>query len=237
MRSKRLESRENGDRSMAAGRVRGCLFALTFVGLCLSASVSSSAARDTIRNVAYVEAVSGRVLASAAGSPSLLDVLDIIGEGTRLDLPANAELRICHYRLGKLVTLKGPVRASISAAGVTVEHGKAPSTAGEGCAEPVVSTLQGGLMTRNIALTATKVPLRPSIRVVNRGTKAIRRIALWDGKQQMLLATFDRKAARPVLDEGRSYLLVIEQSDGRELRMMLEASAETRTGPVIFVVP
>jgi hypothetical protein len=53
----------------------------------------------------------------------------------------------------------------------------------------------------------------------------------------MLLATFDRKAARPVLDEGRSYLLVIEQSDGRELRMMLEASAETRTGPVIFVVP
>jgi hypothetical protein len=222
---------------MLAGRVAVGVFSLSAIALSLAAGVSCSAARELARDVAYVEAVSGRVIASAAGSPALLDVLDIIGDRTRLDLPANAEVRICHYRLRKLVTLKGPLRASISAEGVTVEHGKAPNPSAEGCVEPVVSTLQGGLMTRNIAAAATKVPLRPSIRIVNRGTKTIRRAALWDGMQQKLLTTFDRKAARPMLDEGRSYLLVVEQSDGRELRMMLEASAETQTGPLIFVVP
>jgi hypothetical protein len=93
-------------------------------------------------------------------------------------------------------------------------------------------------MTRNIALATTKVPLRPRIKIVNRGNKGIRRIELWDDKQRTMLTTFDRKgAARPVLDDGRSYLLVVEQSDGRELKVMLEASAENRADPLIFVVP
>jgi hypothetical protein len=82
----------------------------------------------------------------------------------------------------------------------------------------------------------TDVPLRPSIKVVDRGTKAIRKIALWDDMQQTILATFDRKMARPLLDNGKSYLLVIEQSDGGELKMLLQAREATRTGPLIVVV-
>ena len=53
-----------------------------------------------------------------------------------------------------------------------------------------------------------------------------------------MLATFDRNVASPLLEEGKSYLLVVEQSDGSELKMLLQASASKpdrptdRRGPV-----
>ena len=137
----------------------------------------------------------------------------------------------------KFVTLSGPLRASISAVGVTAENGKAVNATAETCAVPVVSTFQGGFVSRNIAFFTTKVPLRPSIKVINSGSKSIRRIALWDSKHQTMLVTFDGQVARPIFDDGQSYLLVVEQRDGRELTMLLQASADTRTGPLIFVVP
>ncbi len=208
---------------------------LSAIGLGLGGGMSHSAAQGTASDVAYVEAVSGRVLASTQESPTLLDVLDVIGDRTRLDLPANSELRLCHYRMRKLVTLRGPLRASISAAGVTAESGKTIAASAEACAEPVVSTFQGGVVSRNIALTVTQVPLRPIIKVVNQGSKTIRQIALWDSVQQKVLATFERNTARPSLDEGQSYLLVVERGDGSELKMLLQASAGVHTGPLIVV--
>ena len=48
--------------------------------------------------------------------------------------------------------------------------------------------------------------------------------------------TFDRKAARPLLDDGRSYLLVVERNDGSELKIVLQASAVTRADPLIVVI-
>src|SRR5216684_3191669 len=140
---------------------------LSAIGLGPGGGMSHSAAQGTASDVAYVEAVSGRVLASTLESPTLLDVLDLIGDRTRLDLPANSELRLCHYRMRKLVMLKGPLRASISASGVTAESGNAISPSAESCAAPVISTFQGGIVSRTITLTTTKVPLRPSIKVVN----------------------------------------------------------------------
>ncbi len=208
---------------------------LSAIGLGPGGGMSHSAAQGTASDVAYVEAVSGRVLASTQESPTLLDVLDVIGDRTRLDLPANSELRLCHYRMRKLVTLRGPLRASISAAGVTAESGKTIAASAEACAEPVVSTFQGGVVSRNIALTVTQVPLRPIIKVVNQGSKTIRQIALWDSVQQKVLATFERNTARPSLDEGQSYLLVVERGDGSELKMLLQASAGVHTGPLIVV--
>jgi len=208
---------------------------LSAIGLGLGGGMSHSAAQGTASDVAYVEAVSGRVLASTQESPTLLDVLDVIGDRTRLDLPANSELRLCHYRMRKLVTLRGPLRASISAAGVTAESGKTIAASAEACAEPVVSTFQGGVVSRNIALTVTQVPLRPIIKVVNQGSKTIRQIALWDSVQQKVLATFERNTARPSLDEGQSYLLVVERGDGSELKMLLQASAGVHSGPLIVV--
>jgi hypothetical protein len=48
--------------------------------------------------------------------------------------------------------------------------------------------------------------------------------------------TFDRTAARPILDEGQSYLLVVERNDGSEVRVMLQPSASTQADPLILVV-
>jgi hypothetical protein len=221
---------------MAMGIIRAVVV-LSAMGLGAGNGISHSAAQGTTADVAHVEAVSGRVVASAQGTPTLLDVLDIIGDRTRLDLPANSELRLCHYRMRRLLTLKGPLRASISASGVIAENGNAIAASAESCAAPVVSTFQGGIVSRSTAFTTTNVPLRPTIKVVNHGTKTIRQIALWDGMQQKVRVTFERNTARPTLDDSQSYLLVVEQSDGSELKMILRASAATPPGPLIVVVP
>jgi hypothetical protein len=63
------------------------------IGLSLGIGQASGA------EVALVESVSGRVVAFAAGKPTLLDALDVVSEGTQLDLQANSELRICHYKM------------------------------------------------------------------------------------------------------------------------------------------
>jgi hypothetical protein len=220
---------------VAVGILKATLV-LSAIGLGVAGGISYSAAQGATTDVAYVEAVSGRVVASTDGKPVLLDVLDVIGDRTRLDLLANSELRICHFRTHKLLTLKGPLRATISASGVTAEGGKPVDTSAETCVTPVVSTFQGGIVSRTTAVTTTKVPLRPIIKVVNRGAKAIRKITLWDGTHQTVLATFDRNTARPILDDGKSYLLVVERSDGSELNTMLQASAAAETIPLIFVI-
>ena len=48
--------------------------------------------------VAIVEAVSGQVVIFAQGKPDLLANSDTIADGAQLDLKANSELRICHYK-------------------------------------------------------------------------------------------------------------------------------------------
>jgi hypothetical protein len=209
---------------------------LVAVGASPSAAQGAAAAQAAAKDVAYVETVRGRVVASAQGNPTLLDVLDIIGDQTRLDLQANSELRICHYGMRKIVRMKGPLQASISASGATAQNSKGIDTTSEACAEPVVSTVQGGFVTRSVNFTTANVPLRPKIKVVNRGSKPIRRVALWDNLQRTTLATFERDAASPTLDEGKSYLLVVEQDDGSELKMLLQASRANQTGPLIVVV-
>jgi hypothetical protein len=225
-----------GRNAPAAPTLKIAAVALSAMGLWLGISISRSAAQGAPSDVAYVEAVSGRVVASAQGSPALLDVLDIIGDRTRLDLQANSELRICHYGTRKFVNLKGPMRASVSAAGVTVENGNAVAASAEPCAAPVVSTFQGGIISRNIAFTTTDAPPRPAIKIVNRGTKTIRQISLLDAAQKKLPVAFERNMARPVLDEGQTYVLLVELGDGSELKMMLRAVAGARSGPLIVVV-
>jgi hypothetical protein len=99
-----------------------------------------------------VEEVSGRVIAFSQGKPALLGTLDTINDRTQLDLPANSEVRVCHYQAGKIVSLKGPLRATVSRDGVTVENsGKAALATVGPCATPRVSTVQGGIVTRGIS--------------------------------------------------------------------------------------
>jgi tetratricopeptide (TPR) repeat protein len=151
---------------MAVEIMKAALLASTLglgVGFGLGVGISRSAAQGIAMDVAYVEAVSGRVVASSQGKPTLLDVLDTIGDWTQLDLQANSELRICHYRTHKLLTLSGPLRALVSVSGVTAENGTAIDGQTETCAAPVVSTFQGGLVAR--ALTREQIakldPLPP----------------------------------------------------------------------------
>src|SRR6476619_900061 len=203
---------------------------------CMGAGPTRSATQEAAADVGYVEDVSGRVVAFSQGKPTLLDALDVISDRTRLDLQANSELRLCHYPTSKLVTLKGPLRVSISRDGVTVENSKVVVAATGSCVAPVVSTFQGGIVSRGTGVKTTNVPLQPNIKVVNRGAQPIRQIGLWDGDAQKLLLTFERDAARPMLDEGQSYLLVVERNDGSEFKMMLKASAVTRAEPLIVLL-
>lgn len=237
MRLQSPESCEFGAVSTAAQRRTSAAGIFIAASLGLAGSISPAAAQGRSPDVAYVEAVSGRVLATTQGRPAVLDVLDTVGDRTRLVLPANTELRICHYQMRRLVTLKGPLQASISASGVTADNGRPVNASAETCAEPVVSSFQGGLVSRTIGIKTAKVPLQPSIKVVNQGSGTIRRIALRDGSNEAVLQYFDRTPARPVLETGRSYLLVIERGDGSELKLMLQPSAETRNGPLLLVVP
>jgi hypothetical protein len=195
-------------------------------------------AQQAAADVAYVEDVSGRVVAFAQGKPILLNALDIISDRTRLDLQANSELRICHYPTRQFLILKGPLKVSISRDGVTADNDKTAGAAAGLCVVPVVSTFQGGLVSRGAASAkALSVPLQPNIKLVNRGMQPIRKTVLWDGDAKNIVVIFERDAARPTLQDGQFYLLIVERSDGSELKMMLQANADTRGDPVILVVP
>ena len=212
------------------------LAVLSVAGLGVTSESSRLAAQDGASEVAYVETVSGRVVAFAQGKPTLLDVLDLVRDGTALTLQADSELRLCHYRLGKLLNLKGPLRASITAAGLTTEDGKSVAASAESCAAPVLSLVQGGVVSRKVAFTTVDVSLRPMIKVVNQSKSPIRQVALWDDLRQNVVVTFEGNTARPKLDADQSYLLVIDQGDGNESKITLKASAATRSGPLILTV-
>jgi hypothetical protein len=221
--------------AMTNGILRA-LAVLSVAGLGVTSESSRLAAQDGASEVAYVETVSGRVVAFAQGKPTLLDVLDLVRDGTALTLQADSELRLCHYRLGKLLNLRGPLRASITAAGLTTEDGKSVAASAESCAAPVLSLVQGGVVSRKVAFTTVDVSLRPMIKVVNQSKSPIRQVALWDDLRQNVVVTFEGNTARPKLDADQSYLLVVDQGDGNESKITLKASAATRSGPLILTV-
>jgi len=108
----------------------------------------SAAQQAAAPDIGYIEAVSGRVVALARGNPVLVDALDAISDRTRFDLLTDSELRLCHYRLGRFVTMRGPGRVTISADGVTVGAGKPVEVSQDTCSVAQVSKFQGGLLTR-----------------------------------------------------------------------------------------
>src|SRR6266496_3008174 len=131
MRHRSLENR--GNISTASTLVECMWAALLLPAIALSLGSTPASAVDDA-DVAYVAEVSGRVVASSQGKPTLLDALDIISDRTRLDLQANSELQICHYRSQQLLSLKGPLKASISRDGVTVEGSNAATVPAGSCA-------------------------------------------------------------------------------------------------------
>jgi len=106
------------------------------------------AAQEASRDVAFVESVTGRVVAFTSGAPALLSPLDVITDRTRVDLLASSEVRICHYLTRRFLTIKGPARIMVSAVGVSVEAGKGVDIAGETCSPPQATSIQGGIVAR-----------------------------------------------------------------------------------------
>src|SRR5262249_2397669 len=65
---------------------------------------------------------------------------------------ANREVRVCHYQAGKIVSLKGPLRLTVSRGGVIAgSDGKTALAAAGPCAAPVASTAPGGIVTRGVS--------------------------------------------------------------------------------------
>jgi hypothetical protein len=174
MRPQSRENRRCGGAALSAAHHSLAALLLSAIGAVASpvyAAAQDNVAQGNVADVAYVEYVSGRVVAFSADKPTLLDALDVVSDHTQLDLQANSELRICHYQTRQLLTLKGPLRASISVDGVVVENAKTALAGAGSCAAPVVSTFQGGIVLRGTAVKTISVPLRPSIAVVNRSAK------------------------------------------------------------------
>jgi hypothetical protein len=221
----------------AIGTVKAALFASALcAGFGVGVEIPQMTAQTPATDFAYVVAVRGRVFASAQGKPTLLDALDLVGDRTQLDLQTNSELQICHYLAHKLLTLRGPLRASVSASDVTVKSGAAIKGPSETCVAPLMPYIPGGSLSRTPGDAAINVPLQASIRVINGGTQTIRRIALWDSPRQTLMMNFNGNAARPIFQDGESYLLAVERSDGTELKLLLRASSATQSAPLIVVV-
>ncbi|HEY1365000.1 MAG TPA: hypothetical protein VGF60_22340 [Xanthobacteraceae bacterium] len=218
-----------------AGAMNGAA-CLSFACSIAAACAAPAAAQNGAADVAYVQSVNGRVVAFAQAKPVLLEPLDMIEDGTRLDLQKNSELQICHYRTQQVLGLTGPSRASVSGTGLASETGKPPAAAAGRCVAPVVSRFQGGLLARGVVMQSIDVPLRPVVKVANRSKVPVSRISLWNGDEQNAIETFDRQAARPILEDGRAYVLVVQRADGSELKMMLKAGAARRTGPIIVVI-
>ena len=116
------------------------------------ACLTPLAAQEAPRDVAFVEAVSGRVVAFATETPALLGPLDVITHRTRVDVLANSELRLCQYLTSRFLTVKGPARLTVFAEGVSVEAGKV-DVSRDTCGVVEASRHQGGLVARGVSLT------------------------------------------------------------------------------------
>jgi hypothetical protein len=113
--------------------------------------VSPSMAQQAASDVAYVEAVSGRVVAAARGTLILVGALDVISDRTRFDLLPNSELRLCHYQTRRFVTVTGPARVMVSAERLAVEAGKEAEVSQEACGFALASKFQGGFLARGVS--------------------------------------------------------------------------------------
>src|SRR4051794_14074922 len=119
------------------------LLASMILGSCFNPLAAQEASPD----IAFVENVTGRVVAFVSGRPTLLGPLDVITNRTRVDVLANSELRLCHYQAARFLTVKGPARIIVSVDGVSVEAGKAVVSS-ETCGLVEASAHVGGLVAR-----------------------------------------------------------------------------------------
>jgi hypothetical protein len=131
---------------MTRGTIRSVVI-LSAIAVCAVPPLSESAAQGAAAEVAFVEEVKGQVVAVSHGRAIPLEKFVIIRDRTRLELPPESELRICHYGLNRLLTLSGPLQAVVAREGVSGENLQITQAAVK-CTPPVKSKNTGGLMMR-----------------------------------------------------------------------------------------
>jgi hypothetical protein len=119
-----------------------------FASMILGSCVNPLAAQEASPDIAFVETVTGRVVAFSSGIPTLLSPLEVITNRSRVDVLANSELRLCHYQTARVFTVKGPARIIVSVDGISVETGKSVKLSRETCGLVEASAHQGGLVAR-----------------------------------------------------------------------------------------
>ncbi len=198
--------------------------------LSLSARLQNAQAEPSANYVAYVESVAGAV----DGAQGRLNILDPVADGARLYLKSSSsELRICHFATHQLKSLKGPMRALVSARGVTAETGAAVTSAGA-CATPVISTIQGGVALRAIP-PVVEVSLRPRIKFINETGRPIRTATLRDIRTETVEELGPAEAvSEPQLCKNQTYLLSIKFADGSASQMKLYANPGADPAVVIL---
>jgi hypothetical protein len=152
------EHRKQGHRRSSAVKFNAAVLFWSALGMALGIAPTTAVAQDAAADVAYVESVGGRVVAFSLGKPALLEALDIIHDQTQLDVLAKSELRICHYQSHQLLTLTGPLKASISRNGVTVDNAKGTVVSAGPCVRPVASTFIAGILSRGLKITNVSPP-------------------------------------------------------------------------------
>ena len=132
---------------MIALRKTAVFASMMILGSCFNPLAAQEASPD----IAFVETVTGRVVAFSSGAPTLLGPSEVITNRTRVDVLANSELRLCHYQTSRFLTVKGPARIIVSVDGVKVEAGKAVEVSRETCGSVEASAHQGGLVARGVS--------------------------------------------------------------------------------------
>ena len=213
----------------------GLAFLFLSVGICALWPLLPAFAQAATRDIGYVVGVKGRAIIISQGDTTPLDVLDTIDDPTEIELGPNSEVRICQYRSLKVLTLKGPGKASISNLSTTLDNGHEIKASSEACAKPVVSTVQGGAVFRDV-INPAHVGLKPQIRIINQGEEKIAKISLLDVQNGKTLKRFKSPLEAPHLAEGRPYSLILEFANGRKWEMKLQASAAAGSDAVIITV-
>jgi hypothetical protein len=220
------------------GRIRRSVSIAVLCWGCVVASHIAYAQTSTAY-IAYVAMTSGATVASNDPANSELDVLAPIRDGERLRLDDGAELRICHYLARRIFTLRGPLHALIFPGGVFALDARGEIIAGDSCAPPLLSTVQGGVALRKIGdddsddAEPETIVTRPKIKLIFSAARQIRRAVLQDARRSTIVA-FDRGGVfEPRLADGSAYSILIEFADGAKWTMRLRASRAAATQAII----
>ena len=213
----------------------GLAFLFLSLGICAPWPILPAFAQAAARDIGYVVGVKGRAIIISQGDTTPLGVLDTIDDPTEIELGPSSEVRICQYRSLKVLTLKGPGKASISDLSTTLDNGLEVPISNEACAKPVLSTVQGGAVFRDVVNPAY-VGLKPQIRIINQGKEKITKVSLLDAQNGKRLKRFKGRLEAPRLAEGRPYSLVLQFANGRKWEMKLQASAAAGSDAVIITV-